>query len=98
MHNNNSLKQVTQVKDLGVKISPDLTWDTHINTTLAKANKMLAFLRRSSVLSFTTDHWKLLYLTFVRSYHGYACEVWAPSTICSITKIVSLQRRATKPS
>ena len=38
---------------------------------------------------------KVLYLTFVR-YHGYACEVWAPSTICSITKIESLQRRASK--
>ena len=38
---------------------------------------------------------EVLYLTFVR-YHGYACEVWAPSTICSITKIESLQRRASK--
>ena len=28
---------------------------------------------------FTTDHRKLLYLTFVRSYIGYAREVWAPS-------------------
>ena len=27
----------------------------------------------------TTDHRKLLYLTFVRSYIGYASEVWAPS-------------------
>ena len=41
-------------------------------------------------------HRKLLYLTFVRSYIGYASEVWAPSTIVSITKIESLQRRATK--
>ena len=57
---------------------------------------MLAFLRRNSVMSFTTDHRKLLYLTFVRSYIGYASEVWAPSTIGSITKIESLQRRATK--
>ena len=73
--NNNSLKHVTQVKDLGVTISPDLTWDTHINTMLAKANRMLAFLRRNSVMSFTTDHRKLLYLTFVRSYIGYASEV-----------------------
>ena len=46
-------------------------------------------------MSFTTDHRKLLYLTFVR-YHGYACEVWALSTICSIMKIESLQRRASK--
>ena len=94
--NNNSLKHFTEVKDLGVTISPDLTWDSHINTILAKANRMLAFLRRNSVMSFTTDHRKLLYLTFVRSYIGYASEVWAPSTIGSITKIESLQRRATK--
>ena len=57
---------------------------------------MLAFLRRNSVMSFTTDHRKLLYLTFVRSYIGCASEVWAPSTIGSITKIESLQRRAIK--
>ena len=57
---------------------------------------MLAFLHRGSVASFTTDQWKLLYLTFVRPYIGYASEVWAPSTINSITKIESLQRRATK--
>ena len=94
--NNNSLKHVTQVKDLGVTISPDLTWDTHINAILAKANRMLAFLRRNRVMSFTTDHRKLLYLTIVRSYIGYANEVWAPSTIGSLTNVESLQRRATK--
>ena len=41
-------------------------------------------------------HRKLLYLTFVRSYIGYASEVRAPSTIGSITEIEDLQRRATK--
>ena len=65
---NNSLKHITQVKDLQVTISSVLTWDTHIYTILAKANRMLAFLRRNSVMSFTTDHRKLLYLTFLRSY------------------------------
>ena len=44
----------------------------------------------------TSYHRKLLYLTFVRSYTGYASEVWAPSTIGSIIKKLSLQRRATK--
>ena len=77
-------------------ILPDLTWYTHINTILAKANRMLAFLCRNGVMSFTTDHRKLLYLTFVRSYIGYASEVWAPSTIGSIAEIESLQCRATK--
>lgn len=94
--NNISLNHVTQVKDLGVSISSDLTWDTHINTILAKTNRMLAFLRRNSVSSFITDHRKLLYLTFVRSHIGYASEIWAPSSIGGRTKIASLQRRATK--
>ena len=60
---------------------------------------MLAFLRRNSVrrvMSFSTDHRKLLYLTFVRSYIGHGSEAWAPSTISSITKIENLQHRATK--
>ena len=56
--NNSSLKHVTQVKDFGVTISSDLTWDTHINTILAKANRMLAFLRNDSVMLFTTDQRK----------------------------------------
>ena len=37
------LKHVTQVKDVGVTISSDLTWETHINTILGKANRILAF-------------------------------------------------------
>ena len=94
--NNNSLKYVTQIKDLGVSILLDLTWDTHINTILAKANRMLAFLQCNSAMSLIKDRRKLLSLTFVRSYIGYASEVWAPSTISSITKIESLQWRATK--
>ena len=72
-------QHVTQVKAFGVPISSDLTWDTHINTILAKANRMFPFLRHNSVMLFTTDHRKLLYLTFIRSYIGYASEVWAPS-------------------
>ena len=88
IHVNVSLKNVTQVKDLGVPISSDLTWDTHINTILAKANRMLAFLHRNSVMSFTTDHRKLYYISrLFGSYIGYASEVWAPRTIGSITKI-----------
>ena len=76
---NNSLKHVTQVKEFGVTISSDPTWDTHINTILAKANRTLAFLHHDSVMLFTTVHRKLLYLTFVRSYIGCASDVWAPS-------------------
>ena len=57
---------------------------------------MLAFLRRHTVKSFDVRTRKLLYLTLVRPYLGYASEVWAPQTITGIAKAESLQRRATK--
>lgn len=41
---NSLFKHVSEVKDLGVTISSDITWDTHINSIFAKANRMLAFL------------------------------------------------------
>ena len=53
--NNNSREHVTQAKDFGVTIASDLTWDTHINAILGKANRMLAFLRHTSIVLFTTD-------------------------------------------
>lgn len=91
-----SLVLATSQKDLGVTITKDLKWNTHINITVAKAYKMLGFLRRHTYKSFDNDTRRLLYLTFVRSQLGYASELWAPQCIGGLKKIESLQRRATK--
>ena len=57
---------------------------------------MLGFLRRHSCKNFDWETKRLLYLTLVRPHIGYASEVWAPYTIGNITRVESLQRRATK--
>ena len=42
-----SLEVVKAEKDLGVLISSDMTWKDHIIMVIAKANKMLGFLKRN---------------------------------------------------
>ena len=39
-----TLDKVTSAKHLGVTITKDLKWDTHINDTCSKANRTLGFL------------------------------------------------------
>lgn len=91
-----TLNAVSKVRDLGVIVSSDLMWDRHIDSVFAKGYKMLSFLRRHSIKSFDVSTRKLLYNTFVRSYVGYASELWAPQNIINISKIERLQRRASK--
>ena len=40
------LKNVESVKDLGVTITNDLQWNTHITIVCTKANRTLGFLRK----------------------------------------------------
>ena len=91
-----TLTVVPSQKDLGVTITNKLTWNVHIESIVAKANRMLGFLRRNCA-NIGTDSKRILYLSFVRSHLGYASEVWAPqTTITNIRLIESVQRRATR--
>lgn len=91
-----ALAVVPSQKDLGVTITNKLTWNVHIECVVAKANRMLGFLRRNCA-NIGTDSKRTLYMSFVRSHLGYASEVWAPqSAITSIRLIESVQRRATR--
>jgi hypothetical protein len=42
-----TLESVTTAKYLGITISNDMNWDTHINNITSKANKIIGFLRRN---------------------------------------------------
>ena len=81
---------------LGVTVTKGLKWNTPICNILGKGYKMLGFPRRHTFKSFDSDTRRRHYLTIVRPHVGYASEVWAPPVIGSLTKVESLQRRATK--
>ena len=67
--NNHILQTVTREKCLGVTISNDLNWSTHINTIANKCNSKLGFLRRN--LSRCLEKLKeTAYLSLVRFVYG----------------------------
>ena len=47
--NNQELEPVDAAKYLGVTISKDLSWNTHINNITSTANKTLGFVKRNVV-------------------------------------------------
>ena len=69
------LKTVGALRDLGILVSKDLHWATHINSVIAKANKMLGFLLRNCSRHLPLDTQRTLYVYLVRSHLTYACQV-----------------------
>ena len=74
----------------------DLTWHAQVSHQAARANKLLGFVRRNSRFIHSTSVRRTLYLGLVRGHLGYATQVWAPQGIELISKLESIQRRATK--
>lgn len=94
-----TLKIVTTARDLGVQVSHDLTWADHITIIVAKANRMLGFLRRHCSGGVSYDTQKTLYVSLVRSHLTYASQVWTPCLLGSIhlmRSVERVQRRATR--
>lgn len=89
------LEQVTSYKYLGVHITSDLSWQTHINFIANNANRMLGYLRRN--FSRAPSSLKLLlYKTLVRSKLEYASSVWDPGHEFLINQIESVQNRGAR--
>ena len=61
------LSTVHQYPYLGVELSEDLGWETHINKAISKANKVLGFLR-INIGKCPQDIKEKAYLTLVRPY------------------------------
>ena len=90
------LSLVQSDNDLGVWLSNTLNWNTHTDNMVAKAQKMLGLLHRTS--RDIDDHTVkcLLYSTWVRSTLEYASPVLSPYKKRNINKIEQVQRRASR--
>jgi len=89
------LEHENLIKDLGVIIDPDLTFDEHIHEKINVASKMLGIIRRNFV-DLDKNSFLLLYKSLVRSHLEYAGSVWNPYKKRLISKIEAIQKRATK--
>ena len=90
-----TLKSVDAAKYLGVTITKDLKWNTHIENAKTKANRVLGFLRRN--LKINSEELKSkAYKTLVRPMVEYSATIWDPYTKDNINKIEMVQRRAAR--
>ena len=89
------LETVSSARYLGVDISNDLNWKTHINRITSNANKSLGFLKKN----IKANHPQLkamAYKALVRPQLEYASCVWDPYTAIAIKQIEMVQRRAAR--
>ncbi|KAK3087936.1 hypothetical protein FSP39_012625 [Pinctada imbricata] len=90
-----TLESVPGGKYLGVYISKDLSWNSHIQQTAAKATRSVGFLRRN-LRGCPSDVKAQADTTLVRPVLEYASSVWDPYTIQQINTLEQVQRQAAR--
>jgi hypothetical protein len=91
------LERVDSVTLLGLRISEDLSWGTHVNYIIKKAQSCmftLNLLRRSRV---SGKDIIMIFTTKIRPILEYAAAVWHPGLTCEQTEALeNIQKRAMK--
>ena len=68
------LTEVSSHKHLGVTLSSDLSWKSHVLSVAAKANPILGLLK--CTFGRFSEAIKMGYISMVRPMIEYACPVW----------------------
>lgn len=86
---------VTKQKDLGIIITSDIKWETHITQMCKKANTMI-YLIQKSFKDLSKEMVLKLYKSYVRPKLEYVQSIWNPYYVKDIELIERVQRRITK--
>ena len=86
---------VTKQRDLGITITSDLKWETHITLITKKANSMI-YLIQKSFKDLSKEMILKLHKSYVRPKLEYAQSIWSPYYIKDIEQIERVQRRITR--
>ena len=89
------LKHADCAKYLGVTISKDFRWATHIENITTKASKSFGFLKRNLQVSAPSIK-EPAYKALVRPHLEYCPCIWDPFTSKEIDKIEMVQRRSAR--
>ena len=90
------IKRTNAQKDLGGIITFDLKWNQHLSMVCAKANKMLGFIKRTSMDIRNEKPRLTLYKTMVQSQLSYCTLVWSPQSVSLILQVDNVQLRSTR--
>ncbi len=92
---NQPLQIVHTSKYLGITISDDLKWNSHINNISGRANRLLGLLRRNLKIN-SVQLKDRAYQAIVRPQLDYASSVWDPHTAQNIKRLEAVQRRGAR--
>ena len=89
-----SIEVKDDLRDLGVRLSSDLSFRTHIQSVVASANKIVGwvlrtFRRRSPYVMLTLWH------SLIQSKLDYCAQLWSPMDQSSISLLESVARQFT---
>ena len=89
------LENVEKIKYLGVTITNDLKWNTHVSNICTKANRTPGFLRRN-LSACPRDVKESAYKGLVRPILEYGSSVWDPQSILLQDELEKVQKRAAR--
>ena len=93
--NNVKIEKKSILRDLGVSISDDLLFKTHISSIVSKAYKMVGWILRT-FKSRQTVVMMTLFKSLVVPLVEYCCPLWSPQDSQLISMIESVQLRFTR--
>lgn len=85
----------SSVKSLGVTFHENLSWDVHVDNTVAKISRVVGILSKFRYY-FPQCIKKLLYDSLFTSVITYCFLVWGTTTVSNITKLHALQKKAVR--
>ena len=89
------LENADSIKYIGVAITSDLKWNSHIRNVCSKANRTLRFLRRN-LFSCPQDVKEAAYKSMVRPILEYGSTVWDPHCNGLNDELENVQKRAAR--
>ena len=92
---NHLLQETTSHPYLGITISNNLSWSTHINNITSSANRSLGFIKRN-LYSCSKPTKQTAYFALVRPLLEYSNSVWDPHQKELINKIENVQKKAAR--
>ena len=93
--NNHILKQVEENPYLGLTLTENLKWSSHITKLTKKANSTIILLRQN-LKRCPQDCRKSEYISLVRSVLDYGSIIWDPYLSRDIEKFERVQRQAAR--
>ena len=93
---NQRMEKVTEFNYLGVWLSDNMSWSTHIEKSSTRALKQVGLIYRKFYQYSSPECLQQLYLSFVRPHLEYAVPVWDPHCSNHVQTLERVQKFALK--